>query len=352
MQSFLSATSLRIVNGDRVWRALRPLTIAIVLASACGELHAASADGCKSSCSPCAKGEYWRINSLKAPPCGCLNPDKLEYFVYVCGRGWKKSSLSAFLAADDVGISTSFFAHGYFPQRRMTRERMVESSTDGGWLAYKNLSPRDRPFRLVLWSWPGERDDGSQLVANLRKKLVWAEVQGWYLAWVIDRMDPMVPVGLVADSLGAPTLTGALHVLGGGAVKGHALEERVHPDRMPLSAALVAGTMNNTWLIPGHRHGMALSQVDRMIITVNPRDRMLKLYTAFRIGGGSPAVGATGIPGGASRLGPYADRVVHFNVTGYVRVRHWWTKYLRIPAVTSRLSPFVFPAPAAIVSEK
>jgi hypothetical protein len=311
---------------------------------------AAVAGATVSRCGACDRGQYWRISSLNAPRCAPFDPEKLEYFVYDCRRGWLPSTREAYLASDDPAASTSFFVHGYFPQRWITVTKMVDSSTDGGWLAFDRLSPRDRPFRFVLWVWPGERDDGSRLPENIRIKMGLAELQAWYLAWVVDQMNPDVPVGLISDSLGAPALTGALHVLGGGAVGGQSLE-RIHPARMPLRAALVAGTMNNDWLVPGRRHGLALSQVDKMLITVNPRDRMLKLYTLFKIGGGVPAVGETGIAG-RSRLGPYRERVVHFASSPYVGGRHWWTTYLRSPAVVARLKPFAFPPPRAWVASE
>lgn len=317
----------------------------LLIALALSFAHAAASDAaapCGAHCRTCGQGQYWRISSINAPLCD-FDPSKLEYFLYNCHGGWVRSSYEAFLAADHPAVATSFFMHGYFPQRRITIPRMVESSTEGGWLAYRKLCPPGRPFRLVLWSWRGEREQRSRLVPNMRKKMAWAELQGWYMAWVVDQMNPLVPVGLVADSLGASGVTSALHVLGGGSLAGRTLE-RVHPDRLPLRAALVAGTMNNYWLLPGQRHGLALSQVERMIITVNPRDRMLKLYTLFEVGGGARAVGETGIPNGG-RLGPYRDRVVYFYVTEYLGGKHWWRKFMGTPAITARLSPYAFPPP-------
>lgn len=349
MQPAMPTSLHTFLRGRPGWGLVRLLLVLVSLGALAAHPPAAKASlprwaPCHAPCRRCAQGQYWRVSSLGAPPCGRFDPTRLEYFVYDCRRGWLPSTREAFLAADDPQVSTCFFVHGFFPQRRITQSKMVADSTEGGWLAYHRLSPRDRPFRLVLWSWPGERDQGSRMVPSMRKKLAFAELQGYYLAWVIDQMNPDVPVGLVADSLGAATVTGALHVLGGGSVGGQSLTERVHPTRSPPTAALVAGTMNNDWLLPGRRHGLALSQVERILITVNPRDRMLKLYQRFNVGGGAQAVGATGVPG-ASRLGPYRNRVVHYDVSGYVRGQHWWSKHLAKSAITARLRPYAFPPP-------
>ncbi len=161
------------------------------------------------------------------------------------------------------------------------------------------------------------------------------------MAWLMDQMHPEVPLGLTSDSLGACVLTGALHVLGGGSVGGQGLQ-RVHPVRRLPRVAMMASTMSNSWLAPGRRHGLALTQVERMLITVNRRDRMLKLYRIFKIGGGGRALGATGEAGG---LGRYRDKVRYVNVSPYVHGRHWYTAYLKKPEFVNIMKPYTFPLP-------
>jgi hypothetical protein len=293
----------------------------------------------------CTCGQYWRITAFCAPICGCYDPSKLEYYFYDRCRGWVHSSFAAFLAADDPQIATCFFIPGFEPARRNSPEDYVENATKGGWLIYNRVAPRNRPFRVVLWAWPADRDKGDRMLPDMREKLRLAEQYGWYLAWLIDQMNPEVPIGFVSDSLGAACLTGTLHVLGGGAISGVGLW-RIHPDRLLPTAAMMASTMDNRWPSVNGRHGMALSAVDEILITVNRKDRMLKLYVAAHIGEGR-ALGETGIAGS---LGPYADRVRYLNAAPYIGGRHWWTAYLREPPIVAAFRPYAFPMPMGSVS--
>lgn len=290
----------------------------------------------------CRCGAYWRVTGFCAPIRGCYDPTKLKYYYYDRCRGWVPSCLEAFLAADDPAVTTCFFLPGFEANWRCSPGEYVENATSSGWLIYNRVAPVDRPFRLVLWAWPADRDQGERMLPNMRLKLARAEQYGWYLAWLVDRMNPQIPVGFVSDSLGASCLSGALHLLGGGAVRGTTLA-RVHPDRLPPSAAMIASTMSNRWLAVNGRHGRALAAVDRMVITVNPADRLLRLYDLADIGS-SEALGATGIAG---PLGPCAQRVRYMQVEPYLGVKHWWSVYLRSPPIVAAFRPYAFPLPAA-----
>lgn len=290
----------------------------------------------------CRCGQYWRVTGFCAPICGRYDPTKLKYYFYDRCRGWTPSTFEAFLAADDPAITTCFFLPGFEPNFRYSPAEYVEHATRGGWLIYNRVAPVDRPFRMVLWAWPADRDQGERMLPNMRLKLTQAEQYGWYLAWLVDQMNAQVPVGFVSDSLGASCLSGALHLLGGGAICGTTLA-RIHPDRLPPSAAMMASTMDCRWMAVNGRHGRALSAVERIVITVNPADRLLKLYDRVDIGGGQ-ALGETGIAG---PLGPYADRVRYMRVEPYIGSKHWWTAYLKSPPIVAAFRPYAFPLPAA-----
>ena len=77
-------------------------------------------------------------------------------------------------------------------------------------------------------------------------------------------------------SFGARISTGTLHLLGGGSINGRSLPLEPAPNRAPRRAVLLAAAVGRDALAPGHRHSdRRLGQVDRMVITVNPRDRVL-----------------------------------------------------------------------------
>ena len=39
---------------------------------------------------------------------------------------------------------------------------------------------------MMIFVWPAEREKQTRMVPNMRKKLGWAELHGWYLAWLMD----------------------------------------------------------------------------------------------------------------------------------------------------------------------
>lgn len=290
----------------------------------------------------CRCGQYWQITCPCAPVCGHCDPSRLHFAVYDRCRGWLPSSREAFLVADDPAVSTCFFVPGFEPNWHSSSYGHVEAATRSGWLIYNRAAPVDRPFRFVVWAWPAVREGGERVLPCMRLKLAQAEQYGRCLAWLVDQMHPQVPIGFVSDSLGASCLSSALHLLGGGAVCGTVLP-RVHPDRRPPSAAMMASTMDNRWLAVGGRHGRALAAVDRIVISINRTDRLLRLYEVAEIGGGQ-ALGLTGIAG---PLGPYGGRLRYMRVEPHLGGKHWWKIYMSSPPIVAAFRPYAFPLPAA-----
>ena len=152
-------------------------------------------------------------------------------------------------------------------------------------------------MRFVIFSWPADRIDGGQL-EDIRVKAHRTDPNGFYLAWLVDQINPDVQVSLIGYSYGARIAASALHYLGGGVANCMTLEERVHPDRLPLHVAFVAGAFDNHWLVPGHRYGNALSQIAHMTIIYNPCDRVLKRYRLLYCRrSDAQAIGYTGFAG-------------------------------------------------------
>jgi hypothetical protein len=158
------------------------------------------------------------------------------------------------------------------------------------------------PMRFVIFSWPADRIAGGQL-DDIRIKAYRTDPQGYYLAWLIDRVNPKVRVSIIGYSYGARIAASALNFLGGGRINGWTLDKRVHPHRLGIHATLVAAAVDNHWLLPGHRYGRALSQIAHMTIIYNSCDRVLKRYRFLYCRKSSAqALGYTGFAG-LSRLG-------------------------------------------------
>ena len=251
------------------------------------------------------------------------------------GGQWQAADWEAFSASDDEDVPTVFFIHGNLVG--------YQAAIDRGWIVYRSLECRaaGRPFRFVVWSWPAERVLRRHR-PDFQLKACRSDVQGCYLAQFIDRMDPGVPVTLIGHSYGARAITGAAHVLSGGTLAGWEMPGEYVPDKQQrVRAILVAAALNNDWLLPGRRHGLALSRLDSVLLTQNGSDVGLKWYPLISRIRGSQALGRTG-PACPSLLGSDDRKVETTNVACSVGRKHGFGYYMRAPGVTSRLAWYAF----------
>lgn len=198
-----------------------------------------------------------------------------------------------------------------------------------------------RPFRLVIWAWPAERvRTGPRRDAMI--KAARSDIQSYYLAQWLDRLPPGAPVLLVGYSFGARVIAGALHLAEGGALAGRKLEvgeEESKPRSIRLM--LIAAAMDSQWLLPGNRHGLAVRGVDRMMITCNCLDPVLRLYPRLYRRGDLSALGLAG-PAGSQKLAEAGLHLETVRVECQVGREHDWQAYLRSPAVDLRLAHYAF----------
>jgi hypothetical protein len=168
-------------------------------------------------------------------------------------------------------------------------------------------------------------------------------MQSYYLAECLRSIERQVPVSLIGYSFGARIITGALHLLAGGEVAGRSLPKRLaqaekgKPAEMTRRAVLVAAALDADWLLPGRRNGLALSQVNRLLITRNPCDRVLRWYPLMYGCRGPEAMGRVG-----PRCWCCAENVEVVNVSCAVGRAHDWASYLRAPGLRNRLADYTF----------
>jgi hypothetical protein len=281
------------------------------------------------------RGDLWLVSTRRAPPC---RPDRgeerLQYWHLGAEKRWVPAELSGLLAADDPAVPTCVFVHG----NRADCRQAVHM----GWGLYQCLAREaSRPFRFVIWSWPADRVRGTNF-RDLRVKACRSDVESWYLARWLRGIDRDVPVSLIGYSFGARVITGALQLLAGGEVAGRRLpERRAWAVRAPVRAVLVAGALDNTWLLPGRRNGLVLSQLQRVLVTRNARDPALRWYHAMYGLHGPDPIGYTG-PVGSSRLGTQRRRIELLCLDRSVGRNHGWEAYVRVPCLRSRLAWYAF----------
>jgi hypothetical protein len=298
---------------------------------------------CIDRCKP-ARGEFWIVSTRKAPVrcnldqgLGCI-----EYYKRVGKDRYQQYSLDEFLMAMDPSLPTCIYVHG--------NTLDWDGAIEGGTRVYRRIGRGIDGFRLVLWSWPAERLKGYGLEGNVVEKAYRAESQGYYLAWLVDLLDPRLPLSLAGHSYGCRSITAGLQGLATGHIAGYQLPERQYTGWRPMQACLVAAAMDKWLLTPRGRHNLAVTQVDRMLITVNPKDRTLALLPKW-----FPweALGLTGLP--ARPIAPYDQRVLQMESTSWVNKAHRFQAYATDRELADRLRPYFFyldapePIPAELV---
>jgi hypothetical protein len=262
------------------------------------------------------------------PACGSCSPEILRKTVAVetytsCDevghRRWMHSDLDSFVASDP-SVATIIFING---NQITPSDAMSEGLT-----VYRRLIRFgcDAPkIRFVIFSWPSAKVPG--LLNDVRVKAARTGPAGCQLAWLIDQMPAETPVSLIGFSFGARIITGGLQILAGGNLGGSlALQERVHPDRPPMNVVLIAAALHAHWLGTGQHHGLAMTQVDRMLLLNNCQDRAMVYYDWLTPGRGGPQ--ALGLRGPTCIDSEGASKIRQRDMSGYVGAQHDLMLYL------------------------
>ncbi len=289
-------------------------------------------------------GEVWLVCTRGAPVCGDLEAgcSQIQYWRLGPDHCWQAADAAVFHQGDRPDLPTTVFLHG----NQLDADEAVEE----GWCVYQQMEQAagGRPFRLVLWSWPSQRVVRG-IRADVLVKIDYSDAQSYYLARFLGDLRADVPVSLIGYSLGARAATGALVLLQGGSIADRCLPAAVvtqraqnHPRAMRI--VLVAAACDAECLLPGQRDGLALGPVERMLVTTNPCDRVLKRYPRLYGRGGPEAMGAVGAyccpqPGGC-------DKIETIDVACSVGRQHDWYRYVAAPELVERLGWYTFLEPA------
>jgi hypothetical protein len=296
-------------------------------------------------CAGAAAGsELWLVSTRSLPLAGdcCVPRFAPNVFRFLCGRGFVRATLAELIADEDPERPTFIYIHG--------NDSDADDAAETGLDLYNRLlnSRCARPIRLIIWSWPSE-EVVKCVRQDARIKACRTNIEGYFLAVFIDLLPAHIHVGVAGYSYGARVATGGLHILGGGTLEGRRIATRRHPDRDPLRCVLMAAATDNDWLLPGRPHGRAVSQVERMVITISRIDHVLCFYPYLWGCGGPDALGVTGLINAGS-LGPDAAKLAHIDVTRAVHRRHAWNNFAEAPEVMSLLRHELMHWPAAVAA--
>ncbi|HVX15522.1 MAG TPA: hypothetical protein VHC22_30320 [Pirellulales bacterium] len=277
-----------------------------------------------------AESQLWLVSTRRLPH-GPINTSRRllpEVSRYESSAGWRQTTHDELMAAHDRRLTTVVLVHGNDTDEPAAIAKGLE--------LYQSLVRRSQEaFRLIVWSWPSDYVPGT-LRQDARIKAERAETDSYYLAQLVSEIDSDEPVGLVGYSFGARVITGGLHLLGGGSLAGNTVESAKMSERTPVRVVLMAAALDDDWLVPGHRHGRALTVVERMVLLVNPQDRALRWYRFLVPRSGATALGAHGISS-LNSLGVHRQKIEQVNVNSYVGVQHGWSSYVGSPQILEQL---------------
>lgn len=281
--------------------------------------------------------QVWLVSTRAAPRSSAPDPaDTRIRFWRLEANAWAPSDRESFHAAGRPEVPTVFLIHG---NRAAANDAVqIGSSFQQHWTRVR----RDQPFRLVIWSWPSEQICGS-VRADVQLKAHYSDIQAVYLAECLREMDSDLPVTFVGYSFGARVITGALELVGGGRIGRYTLAEPAAPREAPWQAVLIAAALDAHWLSPGARNGRAVGQLDRLLITANPADRVMRLYPRMYGRRGPDALGYTG---SGYRLAT-ADhgKVRRLDVSCQVGREHGWWSYWRSGSLRAAVAEYAIGAP-------
>jgi len=254
----------------------------------------------------------------------CADLDSVGFRQLQADRSWASSDLNGFLAADDPGTPTVIFV----PGNRATTQDAVEMA----WQVHQMLKVCGAGcVRTVAWAWPAERVSRRNR-PDVQTKACRSDLESHLLGLLLSRIDPAVRVRMVGYSFGARVIAGGLHLQSGGTLNGVCLPEVVQ--RTPMRAVFVAAAIDTDWLVPGHRNGLAMTQLEHLLVTVNSADTGLRFYPLMYGRGGPHAMGFCG----PDCCGCMGDKLELLNLTCEVGRNHDWDVYFCSPSLRARLA--------------
>jgi hypothetical protein len=177
--------------------------------------------------------------------------------------------------SDDPNRLTIFYVHGNWMTRDNSRGRVQ-------FLCRLIRCQTNAPFRMIMLSWPSQRE--KHPVHDIRENANCADIQAFHLAWLMRQLPPEEKVSVMGFSFGGRVVTGALHLIAGGCILGHSLNDYAGRELVECDTtrkyrvSLCAPAIDRQWLEPNSRHGRAMSSIDHLVNLYNSRDPVLRRF--------------------------------------------------------------------------
>ena len=210
-----------------------------------------------------------------------------------------------------------------------------ENARERGMYIYQLLSAQtNRPIRLILFSWPSQRD--GRIGPDVREKACLAHVEAYYLADFLKHVPTDRSIGMMGFSFGGAVICGTLHLLGGGTLDGRCLPQPTVAHQNSR-VSMVAPAFDRDQLGPGGKYELALGQIERMVNLYNSSDPVLKRFR-FIDRGSHEAAGFLGINARGGMPLSTAPNVVQYDCSRAAGRTHNEIDYYRnCPAINTAL---------------
>ena len=259
------------------------------------------------------------VDAKTKPPAAQLSYERL------IADEWKPQTLDAYVASEEKAKRTIMFVHGFW-----TDAWEAHSKGEMVFRALLDEEANKEPHRLVIWSWPSDRNRRNRISQDAREKAWRSDFDGMLLASLINQSKTERPVSILGYSLGARAMFGALHLLDGGTYEDHRVSATPTVKKIPIRVVTMAAALHNYWLDPGQRFSKALDRAENTVLLNNQCDRALKWYP--RAFGRNRRCG----PEALGRVGLYAEglspkvrgKFEQFDVCCYVGRQHQIRDYV------------------------
>ena len=251
--------------------------------------------------------------------CSCLSAN--SYAAEKILNKWVEKDATLLLASLDPSIPTVVYVHGNQIDANGARKRGLDV-----YRCLTRFACDERPIQFVVFSWASTKVPG--LLRDYREKAARTRPVAAQLAWVVNQVPEGAPVGVIGYSYGARVSSGAAHLLAGGSLNGLQLCETTL--KRPMRAVFLAAAEDACWIAPGRYHGMAMYQLDSLLVTCNPKDPAMRFYKFVSKTGKPTALGYAGPKGLTAGM---SSQVRTFNVSGSVGRSHDLYRYLNASGV-------------------
>ena len=277
--------------------------------------------------------DYWIVSSRHCPQKGKQAACRLNYMRMGPNQFARQSNIQEFHQSLQPGVPVCIIAHGSFMNQR---ELPFETEQMFRWL--RSAAP-EHPMHVVFFTWPSESP--FIMVPQLNVAILGrrAAYNGSYVARLISQIPKNRPISLIGHSHGARTIAAAMHLLGGGDVQGL---RNCGVSGHRIRVLLLAAAIDNHWLNPGERYGMALCRAESMLIARNRKDLVLGIYPLRRLFSHESLAHAGLARKNLAMMGGHAAKLSELDVTSLIGHGHYWHHYYRLPEIARAVAPFLY----------